>query len=530
MIRNGGGRDDEGFVEEPKTASGRPRWIVPAGAAIGVVGLAAVFLFLRSGVNFDPAPPPPADDPIEAPRLPSSSLNVALTVPLAVLADHLERVVPRQFGSLEDRRTDPGIPGLLYAFQADRDSLEVGLQGGELQLSTVLRYEGRGWFDAGILGEMTASCQAPSGGPPRVRMVLSTPVETTQDWTLRSRIRIRELSPVGPPDRCLLRGVGVDLTDWIVEAAAASLAPQLAEMDSVLAAVPLAGRAQEAWAFLAAPIRLGEATWLSLRPQAIAWSDLELMAATDRESGTERLAPNPSGNGYLGTVLSLTARPLINVGRAPETDSVATNGALPALLEGEPERGFRAQIQGRLTYESLTRLVSSELVGQEVRLGRRSLRIRSVELTGMGDGSVTLGVAVEGDVRGRIFLTGTPHLDPEEGWITIPDLTFHTETRNVLARGASWILQAGFPDALSARARWSTQDLLAQAGLEGPVELHAPLAELGRLEGSVERVHATALVALRDRVVLTVDAEGWARVAVTDFPPALESLEEGTPR
>lgn len=495
----------EPAAEGSRREASRLLRIVFWGGAVAAVGV--LILFLQSARPLSPPAPSVGPDRISAPSVPPSEIRIGVSIPTHWITSRLEEILPTRFGSLEERHAHPGLTGLQYAFEAEREGLEIEAGGEGLRLSTVIRYQGRGWFDSGFLGEVTGSCRTGSGNAPRARLVLSTPLVPDSAWTLRAPVRVEELEPLTPQDRCLLSGTPVDLTDWIMEAGRQGLERELNGGGRGVPDIPFEDQARQAWAALTEPIHLGGETWLQLGPESVAHAPIRAWGGPGASPREE-----PGAEGDLGTVLTLVATPVLHL--AGEPPSIGDGMALPPLSTGDADPGFDARIQGYVGYEVLTGLAAREIVDREFSAGGRTVVVRGVEVAGTGDGRIFMAMSVDGSVQGRLFLTATPTVDEVAGVISLPDLEFHTETRSALTRAASWLLQGTFTELLREQAVWSVDELLGQAGLRVPLELQTAMGEEALLEGTLEEIRLTGITALSRRLVLVADTRGWLSLRI----------------
>ena len=163
------------------------------------------------------------------------------------------------------------------------------------------------------------------------------------------------------------------------------------------------------------------------------------------------------------------------------------------------------------TYPVATVLLRRVLVGRTVRQSGRTVRIRDIELTGVGGGRVALGVRLAGAVRGRLYFTGTPRLDRENHQIHVPDLDYDVGSSNLLIRSLEWMKGVDIRDFLRERARLPDSALvgkLTQLAERGTNRTLSPGVELSgrirRAEGTT--VHAT-VEAIRVRAVAEADLQ-----------------------
>jgi hypothetical protein len=169
--------------------------------------------------------------------------------------------------------------------------------------------------------------------------------------------------------------------------------------------------------------------------------------------------------------------------------------------------------------------LQEEVGGTEFERRGRMVRLDSVRVFGVGGGRLAVEVLTSGDVVSRLFLTGTPELDPATGVFSIPDLDYDVRTRSVLIATLAWLGNSTVRDLLRQRASWPATpavDWLEDRLMEG---LNRNLSDELRVSGAVEGIKILGIHARRDVLLIRVSATGSARLYVMDdsmkaTPPA----------
>jgi len=479
----------------------------------GLIAAGLLKVASERGLRVEPPTPIPGAQVPSLPELPSSDLNLTVVYRGDDLLEGLEASVPVRLGDVETRHEHPSIPGLRYAFEAERDSFELTVSGDTIQLSTVLHYQGRGWYDPAFLPEVTGSCPfravtGPAPGPavpptslrPRARVTFTTPLSLEADWSLSTRISVAALEPLstGERDRCRVTQFQLDLTDWLLTVARMGLEEWTGEVDRQVADLDLRPAIEERWTELHGPFPVADGLWLTLAPEGVRRGRLRL---EEGEGAALRLP------------ISLQVRPQLTT----EPPGSTEHAPLPLLDGGTvDDGGFRVVGEGRLPYPMLSEFLAAELEGREFTERGRTIRLERVMLRGLGDGRLLLELDVEGDLRGRLFLVGTPRHDPDTNQIRLSDLKVHVATRNLLAQVAAWALRTGLVGDLRERARWPLDDVLTQGTLTVGDALNRQLGPETWLSGEVTAMELIDLVATADALVVRVGLEGSARVEVGD--------------
>jgi len=447
-----------------------------------------------------PEPSPTADFADTLSEVPPSVLIAPIAFDLGPAIAQFEADVPRRFGSMDRRLRADSSARASVAFTASRSPFRVRVEGTEIVTETVLEYEGRGWYDPPLGPEVSAGCGGGDDPKPRLFLrVVSTP-SFTPEWGLRTRTHADVVRFSDEPrDQCQVTFLKIDVTGKVVDAVRGEMTRVLARLDRHIARLDTRGRIENIWRKMERPIRLTDGVWLLIQP------------------GAAQLASLSGAGDSLVAMVRLEARPKIVTGARLE-DSTLTTPFPPLRTTADAGTDTDAELhvvlEGIFSYDAATDLVRKSLVGKLLRMAGRPVRIEDVTLRGIGSGRVALGVTFSGAVRGRIFLTGTPRLDPVTRQLTVPDLDFDAGSTDLPGHGLSWWQGDLVRDFLRARA--VIPDSVALAGVERLAEhgMNRELTAGVRLEVTLGDSRGLAVCATREHLVVRALAEGQARLAV----------------
>jgi len=464
-------------------------------AAIAAIAMAAVLAWPHDG-SLDPRAPELAPDDPEPPAVPISTVAAPLHVPLAPLAGLLESAVPLDYGDLSDRQSLPGHGRTDLAFHLRRTPFRVSLQGDSATIRTTIAYQVRLFYDPPVLPEVSGSCGTDKGAPaPRLAVTLRSPIALDRDWNLRTHARVITIGPASDTgrDRCNVTFLDLDVTGRIVDAARKFLEGHTAQIDSLAARVDIRSTIDEWWRTLQEPIHLTDSLWLAMRPEGV-------RRGRTRGSGDSLEIP-----------LALRARPTITYGARPALPALE----LPPLDTGRITEGLDLRVEARAEYGAASDLLNEELTGRTIEHDGRRVRLDSLEVFGIGGGRLAVELRVSGDVSGRLYLVGTPEIDPLTGRISVPDLDFDLATRDVVVAAAAWLRADELRDLLRDKASWPATP--AVEFLAGWLDkgLNRDLSGDLRVEGSVGAVRILGVRAMRDALLVRVSAQGEAKLFVT---------------
>ena len=254
--------------------------------AVAVAGGALLVCGLLTGCGSDalsPAAPiaaVPGSGPVARKVLPPISPSIVdapISYALEPMLTALEQSVPRRFGDIARRITIPSNKRQAFAFAATRTPFAVSFDGTRLTLSTVVSYEGRGWYKPLIGPTVSASCGLDSLRP-RLKVAITTDMEVNADWHIRATSRVRSLRPLTETSRdaCRVTLFHIDVTDRVVSALRPQLQGRLPAVDRRIGQFDLRSRVERWYNLLNNSIRIQDSLWLVLAPEQVRLGGLHL--------------------------------------------------------------------------------------------------------------------------------------------------------------------------------------------------------------------------------------------------------------
>ena len=432
------------------------------------------------------------------PPVPQSYMDVPVRYDLRPAIQWLESQVPPEFGDIRQRLPVAGKPSLHYAFAIKRSPFRIELQGRTASLQADVSYQGRVWYDPPLLPEITASCGT-EGPAPRARLTIASTIQLEHDWSLapRTRVSVQPLSHTSR-DRCTVPELdNLDATDQMLAAAQNLIQKQLAEFDVRLRTFDLPDEARRVWNVLCSPIKLTDSVWALINPSAIRIGQFDLRRDT------------------LLTRVALSANPRVVTGPKPP----GSRHPLPPpddSARGTP--GLHILTEGRMPYDAGSSVLTRELRGTVIRIKNHKLHLDSLQLIGVGDGRLAVGVAVRGPVKGLLYAVGRAAYDTSAAELYMPDLELDVGTRNLLSGALAWLKGGDLERQLRTRVRIKLGPLLEQGRELLEKNLNRDLAEGVHLSSRVRTVRMLGLAATPSALLARGIASGEGELTIQVDP------------
>jgi Domain of unknown function (DUF4403) len=238
--------------------------------------------------------------------------------------------------------------------------------------------------------------------------------------------------------RSILNNGGIDLTPALRERYLRALNKVSATMAMVLQrAFDVVVRAKFATMArtFAQPIQISDNAWLTPNLQNATVRKLSFAA-----SGGDLLA---------NFTLAVAARPQVSLGSEPPPPSSVS---VPSFANLDIPDDFHLPIDIRVPFDLITQAARTKLNGTELPIKViGTVRVNNVDIYATDAGTPTapqpklvIEVDFSGGASGKLYLWGTPTVDPATRVISMPDLNYTTDTSRLLIRMFAPLLTSNF--------------------------------------------------------------------------------------
>ncbi|QMW06466.1 DUF4403 family protein [Spirosoma foliorum] len=134
---------------------------------------------------------------------------------------------------------------------------------------------------------------------------------------------------------------------------------------------------------------------------------------------------------------------LTTTGAKPEVHPAVS---LPDLtVVSQVKDDFQIGLLSEATYPEVAKIAAEEFVGKSFSFNenRYHVTITSIDLYGQNE-NLIIKAGLKGTINGDIYLRGRPYYDAHDQTISLKDLHFDLDTKNILAQSASWLLKGTF--------------------------------------------------------------------------------------
>lgn len=439
------------------------------------------------------------------PELPPSVVDAPIAYDIEPVRAAIEDAVPRKFGDINKRIQSTSNKRQAFAFQATRAPFKLTLNGDDLTLSTVVEYQGRGWYDPVIGPKVSGGCDQ-DGPKPRIAVSVTSSLKLTNAWRFTPKTRIRSVKPPTETlrDQCRVTFLSIDVTSKVVSALEDQLRAKLPRVDASLARFELRPKVENWYNLLNRSVKVSDSLWMVFNPGVVRYGGLRLTDST------------------LVADIRLYAQPVLISGPKPPDRF----SPLPALETAQRSVGdsARVMIEAAIGYDVASELLKKQLVGRTFTRFGRKVSIAYVRCYGLGDGRLVVGVEFSGSLRGEGYLVGTPKFDASSNMLYVPDLNFDVATSDRLVQGVAWLKREDVIDQLREIARFPLEDVLADTRNKVEEKINRELTRGVHLSAQFKTGRVIDVVALERAMVVRAEAVGSLGLSLDRELPPLKKI------
>lgn len=115
-----------------------------------------------------------------------------------------------------------------------------------------------------------------------------------------------------------------------------------------------------------------------------------------------------------------------------DSQRLVTRAALPPINNSEYTTGVSTYIDAVYQYSFFNKLMNDSLVNKPFEVEGRTFVIKNVNIGGTNDGKIQVDVSFTGNRKGVLHLKGTPILDAEKQVLSMPDISFAVDTKDMM--------------------------------------------------------------------------------------------------
>ena len=197
---------------------------------------------------------------------------------------------------------------------------------------------------------------------------------------------------------------------------------------------------------------------------------------------------------------------------------LATATPLPALISMDQPAGIATWLHAAYDYQFLSSLLNDSLRNKPFEVDGKTFVIRNVLLAGTADNKIQVEVAFDGFKKGTLRLSGTPVLDTATQVLSMPDISFSLDSRDMLLNIAKGLFRKKIMKQLKDQSVFDIGALIEKHKESIAARLNQPVNTWLQTKGDLQSLRIIGLLPRKDVIELQVYIQGT--LTLIGAPPA----------
>ncbi|HEY0679486.1 MAG TPA: DUF4403 family protein [Chitinophagaceae bacterium] len=431
------------------------------------------------------------------PPLPLSEIDIPIKINTRSLLSKAELLVPKEFTSDKWPDYTQSSCDFRYKYRFVRTGLNFGLVNNQATIGFGGTYQIAGSrcacaFDKPVSPWVSGSCGFGSEPMRKVNISLSSNISFLPTYKVKSATRLAQLLPV---DKCQVTLFNSDMTAEVMDSIRASIAAFTHTFDSSVAALDFSNILTMVSEKSSRRITLSKYGSLHVRAVSARISPMSLLKDT----------------------LMMTAGVAGYAELTSDTIERVNAGGFPVLQTTAGRDGVSIFANTHYDYVFLSKLITDTIKDKAFDIEGRTFVIKNVEIRGTDRRMLEIRVDFAGSKRGRFILYGTPVLDIVKQTISIPDINYGIETRDITLNVGEKLFRNRIINSLKEKAFVDLPALIAKTRPQLESQLNRRINANFITKGRLHEVKITGLVTGKEVLHLQTFIRGNIQIIGSEF-------------
>jgi hypothetical protein len=201
-----------------------------------------------------------------------------------------------------------------------------------------------------------------------------------------------------------------------------------------------------------------------------------------------------------------------------DSSRLVTRAALPPINSSANAGGISTYLDAVYEYKFFNKLLNDSLRDKPFEVDGRTFVIKDVNISGSNDGKIKVDVAFTGNRKGVLHISGTPLLDTATQVLSMPDITFSLDTKDILVNIAKGMFRRKIIKELKNQSVLDIAALINRNKAAIEARINQPVTGWMRTTGSLREIRLVGLLPQKDYI--QVQAHIKADIILVGVPQA----------
>ncbi|MBC7848572.1 MAG: DUF4403 family protein [Chitinophagaceae bacterium] len=346
------------------------------------------------------------------PALPSSQINIPIKVYMRPLIALMDSVTAKEFTNEKWPEYTESSCDFRYKYRFTRSPFTFSCVNNKVTIGFRGNYQIAGSkrvcaFNTQVSPWVGGSCGFGSEPLRRVDITIGSQLDLLTNHQIRTNTRLETSRAL---DKCAVTVLQTDVTTQVMDSIKASIDSYCAVFDSIVQAVNNNVLLQN---------------WRKGGSKVMAISQYGFINLNPTQFRVGRF------NTYKDTLIfsvGFSGSPRFS----SDSQQLVTNAPLPAIHSVNTATGISTYLDANYQYSFFNKLLNDSLRNKPFELEGRTFVVRDVVVAGTDNGKLSVDVSFTGNRKGTLHIAGTPVLDTALQVLSMPDISFSIDTRDML--------------------------------------------------------------------------------------------------
>ncbi|RZK46718.1 MAG: DUF4403 family protein [Pedobacter sp.] len=197
--------------------------------------------------------------------------------------------------------------------------------------------------------------------------------------------------------------------------------------------------------------------------------------------------------------------------------SITTPAYLPTFSNTESAPGISAYLNTVYSYQSLTNLMNDSLRNKPFEVDGHTFVIKDILLGGTEEGKIKVDLRFDGYKKGTLHLMGTPVLDSARQLLSMPDISFSVDSKDMLVNIAKGLFRKRIIKQLKDQSVLDLAALIAKNKSDIEKRMNQPLTTWLSTVGIFNELKIVGLLSKKETIQIQVYVKGQVSVVGTTY-------------
>jgi hypothetical protein len=431
------------------------------------------------------------------PALPVSQINIPVKVYMKSLLSMMDSMTAKEFTS--DKWPNYFQPScdFRYKYRFVRSPFNFNCVNNRVTIGFIGGYQIAGSktvcaFDKQVSPWVSGSCGFGSEAMRKVEINISSLLEMLPQYHIRTTTRVDKLVA---KDKCVVSLLNTDMTKEVMDSIRASIETYTTSFDRFVQALNNNALLHH---------------WRTNGNRVFPVSNYGFMNLNPSELRVGKF------NYYRDTLM-------FSVGFqgvpqfSSDSVSIVTRKYLPAFNNTESSTGIATYMNAVYEYSFFSKLLNDSLRNKPFEVDGRTFFIKNINLAGSDDNKLLIDVSFDGNKKGTLHLSGSPLLDSARQVLTMPDINFSVNSRDMLINIAKGLFRKKIMKKLKDQSVLDIAQLIKNNKAIIEARLNQQLTDWLSTRGNFQELKLIGLLPQKNAIQIQIYIKG--NITVVGSPP-----------